>query len=193
MILFSCCIFLEKSWVHNTTQQLLVLGTQHQLMKLWMLVVGYTTTNCTKVGCWVHNNQQISDVVLCCVGSCWYNPCLVSPYQMDFGSWEGGILSSPRWGEVEKSTPLLANQLRVVGLVRLPLKNLFSTTLMFTGRLLQPSDQWPQIQCLPWQRNGKEIRWTSGEWKRILVFRWKEGHLLRAMASRWKRGVGNRN
>ena len=77
MILFSCCIFLEKSWVHNTTQQLLVLGTQHQLMKLWMLVVGYTTTNCTKVGCWVHNNQQISDVVLCCVGSCWYNPCLV--------------------------------------------------------------------------------------------------------------------
>ena len=76
MILFSCCIFLEKSWVHNTTQQLLVLGTQHQLMKLWMLVVGYTTTNCTKVGCWVHNNQQISDVVLCCVGSCWYNPCL---------------------------------------------------------------------------------------------------------------------
>ena len=45
MILFSCCIFLEKSWVHNTTQQLLVLGTQHQLMKLWMLVVGYTTTN----------------------------------------------------------------------------------------------------------------------------------------------------
>ena len=77
MILFSCCIFLEKSWVHNTTQQLLVLGTQHQLMKLWMLVVGYTTTNCTKVGCWVHNNQQISDVVLCCVGSCWYNPCLL--------------------------------------------------------------------------------------------------------------------
>ena len=77
MILFSCCIFLEKSWVHNTTQQLLVLGTQHQLMKLWMLVVGYTTTNCTKVGCWVHNNQQISDVVLCCVGSCWYNPCLI--------------------------------------------------------------------------------------------------------------------
>ena len=76
MILFSCCIFLEKSWVHNTTQQLLVLGTQHQLMKLWMLVVGYTTTNCTKVGCWVHNNQQISDVVLFCVGSCWYNPCL---------------------------------------------------------------------------------------------------------------------
>ena len=76
MILFSCCIFLEKSWVHNTTQQLLVLGTQHQLMKLWMLVVGYTTTNCTKDGCWVHNNQQISDVVLCCVGSCWYNPCL---------------------------------------------------------------------------------------------------------------------
>ena len=81
MILFSCCIFLEKSWVHNTTQQLLVLGTQHQLMKLWMLVVGYTTTNCTKVGCWVHNNQQISDVVLCCVGSCWYNPCL-----LQFGS-----------------------------------------------------------------------------------------------------------
>ena len=78
MILFSCCIFLEKSWVHNTTQQLLVLGTQHQLMKLWMLVVGYTTTNCTKVGCWVHNNQQISDVVLCCVGSCWYNPCLIT-------------------------------------------------------------------------------------------------------------------
>ena len=80
MILFSCCIFLEKSWVHNTTQQLLVLGTQHQLMKLWMLVVGYTTTNCTKVGCWVHNNQQISDVVLCCVGSCWYNPCLIVRY-----------------------------------------------------------------------------------------------------------------
>ena len=100
MILFSCCIFLEKSWVHNTTQQLLVLGTQHQLMKLWMLVVGYTTTNCTKVGCWVHNNQQISDVVLCCVGSCWYNPCLCRNKICHF------VYPSRRWQFTTKSTYL---------------------------------------------------------------------------------------
>ena len=109
MILFSCCIFLEKSWVHNTTQQLLVLGTQHQLMKLWMLVVGYTTTNCTKVGCWVHNNQQISDVVLCCVGSCWYNPCLVLGCGSDIFSYasfqyENFSKIKVSWGQKSRGT-----------------------------------------------------------------------------------------
>ena len=74
MILFSCCIFLEKK-----------LGTQHYPT---VAGVGYTTPTyeIMDVGCWVHNNQLYKSWLLGtqqptnfrrCVVLCWF--LLVQP------------------------------------------------------------------------------------------------------------------